>query len=272
MKKLIAFLTIAGFLTFGLTNFVSAQAKTAEPQTTETTQDSPEVDEALAVSQGQVDANDETHEDRPFRQVLKDKYIEGTVMWMTPLLLILIFGLAMVIERIIYLNLATTNTKKLLAGIEETLSKGDLEAAKELCRNTRGPVASIFYQGLERYNEGIEEIDKAVVAYGGVQTARLESNMTWIGFCIAVAPSLGFMTTVIGMVKAFDDIEKAGNISPTIVAGGMKLALITTIFGLIIAVILQLFYSYLMAKVDSLVTDMEDSTINYMDIIVRYKE
>jgi biopolymer transport protein ExbB len=246
-----------------------AQEKAAGKQTMETTEEIAVDEQALTASH--EDADEAIIDEKPFHQVLKDKYIEGTVEWMTPLLIILIFGLAVVIERIIYLNLATTNTKKLLNGIEEALAKGDVEAAKELCRNTRGPVASIFYQGLERYDEGIEEIDKAVVAYGGVQTARLEANMSWIGFCIAVAPSLGFMTTVVGMVRAFDDIEKAGDISPTIVAGGMKLALITTIFGLIIAVILQMFYSYLISKIDGLVMDMEDSTISYMDIIVKYK-
>jgi biopolymer transport protein ExbB len=168
--------------------------------------------------------------------------------------------------------LATTNTKKLLQGIEDALAKGNLEAAKELCRNTRGPVASVFYQGLDRYNETIDDIDKAVVSYGGVQTARLETNMSWIGFFIAVAPSLGFLGTVVGMVQAFDDIERAGDISPTIVAGGMKVALITTVFGLIVAIILQVFYSYLVAKIDSLVSTMEDATISYMDIIVKHKE
>jgi biopolymer transport protein ExbB len=154
--------------------------------------------------------------------VLKDKFIEGGAGWMTPILLVLILGLALVIERIIYLNLSTSNTTKLLNDIEAALKKGDVEAAKGICRNTRGPVASVFYQGLDRYNEGMEDIEKAVVSYGGVQTARLESNMSWIGFCIAVAPSLGFLGTVVGMVQAFDDIEKAGDISPTIVAGGMK--------------------------------------------------
>ena len=266
MKKLIAFLAIAGFLTFGLSNEVLAQDAAVEQATDE------QVDEQSATEAEPLEAVEEVVVEKPFHQVLKDKYIEGTVEWMTPLLLILIFGLAMVIERIIYLNLATTNTKKLLNGIEEALAKGNVDAAKELCRNTRGPVASIFYQGLERYNEGIEDIDKAIVSYGSVQTAKLETNMSWIGFCIAAAPSLGFMTTVVGMVKAFDDIERAGDISPTIVAGGMKLALITTIFGLIVALILQLFYSYLIAKVDGLVTEMEDSSISYMDIIVKYKE
>jgi biopolymer transport protein ExbB len=266
MKKLIAFLAIAGFLTFGLSNEVLAQNEAG--QTTEEQVDEQQPVEAAAATLGM----DEEVVEKPFHQVLKDKFIEGGAGWMAPILMCLILGLALVIERTIYLNLATTNTKKLLDGIEEALKKGNVEAAKQLCRDTRGPVASVFYQGLERYNEGIEDIDKAVVSYGGVQTARLETNMSWIGFFIATSPSLGFLGTVIGMVMAFDSIEKQGDISPTIVAGGMKVALITTVFGLIVALILQLFYSYLIAKIDSLVTTMEDATINYMDIIVRYKE
>jgi len=270
MKRLIAFLAIAGFFTFGLTNVVLAgeqdgsAEQTAEEQVVEQ-QEAPQ-------SASMEDAEEIVVPDKPFHQVLKDKFIEGGAPWMAPILLCLILGLALVIERTIYLNLATTNTKKLLTGIEESLKKGDVEAAKQLCRDTRGPVASVFYQGLDRYDESMEEIDKTVVSYGGVQTARLETNMSWIGFFIATSPSLGFLGTVVGMVMAFDDIERAGDISPQIVAGGMKVALITTVFGLIVALILQLFYSYLIAKIDGLVTTMEDATISYMDIIVRYKE
>ena len=263
MKRLIAFLAITGFLTFGLSNAVLAQDGTAE-----TTEE--QVDETSAPETVAADVEEAVVE-KPFHQVLKDKFIEGGAGWMTPILICLIMGLALVIERIIYLNLATTNTRKLLDGIEAALKKGNVEAAKTLCRETRGPVASVFYQGLDRYDEGIEDIDKAVVSYGGVQTARMESNMSWIGFFIAVAPSLGFLGTVVGMVQAFDDIERAGDISPTIVAGGMKVALITTVTGLIVAIILQVFYSYLVSKIDSLTTTMEDATISYMDIIVKYK-
>jgi biopolymer transport protein ExbB len=267
MKKLVAFFAFAGLFTFGLTNVVLAQEKTTDTTTEE--QVSTQHAEVPATAAVEVE---EVITEKPFRQVLQDKFIEGGVQWMTPILIAFIIGLALVIERTIYLNLATTNTKKLLQGIEEALSKGDLEKAKQLCRDTRGPVASVFYQGLDRYNEGIEEIDKAVIAYGGVQTARLEANMPWISFVIAVAPSLGFLGTVIGMVQAFDDIEKAGDISPTIVAGGMKVALLTTVFGLIVAIVLQVFYSYLITKIDSLVVTMEDATISYMDIIVKYKQ
>ena len=273
MKKLVTILAVAGFLTFGLNNVVKAQdaATNATSEQTQVANDENAAPAEAVEAENAIGMEEEVVVEKPFHQVLKDKFIEGGPGWMTPILIILILGLALVIERIIYLNLSTTNTKTLLKGIEDALAANDVEKAKELCRNTRGPVASVFYQGLDRYNENIEEIEKAVVSYGSVQTARLESNMSWIGFCIAVAPSLGFLGTVVGMVQAFDDIEQAGDISPTIVAGGMKVALITTVTGLIVAIILQIFYSYLISKIDSLVTSMEDATINYMDIIVANK-
>lgn len=206
-----------------------------------------------------------------FHQTLKDKFIEGGAGWMAPILLCLIFGLALVIERIIYLNLSTTNTQKLLNKVETSLETQGISAAKEICKNTRGPVASIFFQGLDRYNEGLDVVEKSVVAYGGVLMSRLESNLSWITLFIALAPMLGFLGTVVGMVQAFSDIEKAGDISPTIVAAGMKVALLTTVFGLITAIILQVLYNYLIAKVESIVNSMEDATISFMDILVRNK-
>jgi biopolymer transport protein ExbB len=203
--------------------------------------------------------------------VLKDKFVEGGVEWMTPILCLLIIGLAIAIERIIYLNLADTNTAKLLKKVEEALESGGVEAAKELCRSTRGPVASIFYQGFERYDEGVEMVEKSIVSYGGVQMGKLENGMVWLQLFISLAPSLGFLGTVVGMVMAFDDIERAGDISPQIVAGGMKVALLTTIFGLIVAMILQVFYNYLLNKINAIVNNMEDSSISIMDIIMKYK-
>ena len=187
-------------------------------------------------------------------------------------LICLILGLAISIERIIYLNLATTNSQKLTIGVEEALSSGGVEAAKELCRNTKGPVASIFYQGLDRVNEGVESAEKAVVAYGGVQMGQLEKNVSWISLFIALAPMLGFMGTVIGMIQAFDKIEAAGDMQPSLVAGGIKVALLTTVFGLIVAIILQVFYNYIVAKIDSIVNDMEDASINLIDILVAQKK
>lgn len=268
MKKLVALLAITGIMVFGLSNVAYAQAETTAEETALVEENDAVSDQVAQVT----NAEEEDAEEKSFNQGLKDKFIEGGPLWMTPILLVFILGLAMVMERTIYLNLATTDTKKLLAKIEEAMAKGDVEAAKEICRTTRGPVASVFYQGLVRYNEGMDEIEKSVVSYGGVQTARLESNMSWLGFCIAAAPSLGFLGTVVGMVQAFDDIAKAGDISPTIVAGGMKVALITTVFGLIVALILQVFYSYLVAKIDGLTNTMEDATISYMDIIIKYKK
>lgn len=184
---------------------------------------------------------------------------------------VLIIGLAIVIERIIYLNLATTNTKKLLQNIENALNDGGVEAAKEVCRNTRGPVASIFYQGLDRYEEGVDVIEKSVVSYGSVQMGQMEKGLTWISLFIALSPMLGFMGTVVGMIQAFDQIQAMGDISPTAVAGGIKVALLTTVFGLIAAVILQIFYNYLVSKIDGIVNNMEDSSITLLDIIVKYK-
>ena len=273
MKKVIALMSVIGLLTFTNLNNVMAQdaANNDAVQTEQVADDSAAVaDEAVA--EPVEAANEEAEEAKSFHEVLKEKYIQGGAGWMTPVLLCLILGMALVIERIIYLNMATTNVNALLNGIEDNVKKGDYNAAKELCRNTRGPVASIFYQGLDRVDEGLENVEKSLTSYGGVQMARLEANLTWIALFIALAPSFGFLGTVIGMVQAFDDIEKAGDISPTVVAHGMKMALLTTVFGLIVAIILQIFYNYLLTKVESLVSQMEDGTITSMDILIKNKK
>jgi len=210
-------------------------------------------------------------EEQSFHQVIKEKFIEGDPLYMTPVLICLILGLAIALERIITLNLATVNTKKLLAKIEDSLSSGGVEAAKEVTRSTKGPVASIFTQGLMRYSEGIEMVEKSIVAYGSVEMGRLEKGLVWISLFISLAPMLGFMGTVIGMIGAFDSIEAAGDISPSLVAGGIKIALLTTVAGLIVAIILQLFYNYLVSKIDSLVNDMEDASISLVDVLVKHK-
>lgn len=207
---------------------------------------------------------------QPMHQALKQKFIEGGVEWMSPLLLCLVLGLAIVIERVIYLNLATVNTKKLLTKIEAALASGGVPAAKEVCRNTRGPVASIFYQGLDRSGEGIDVVEKSVVAYGSVQSGHLENGLSWIALFIALAPMLGFMGTVVGMIDAFDSIQAMGDIAPAVVAGGIKIALLTTVGGLIVAVILQLFYNYLVSKIDSIVISMEDASISLIDILTKF--
>ena len=212
-----------------------------------------------------------TKQSESFHQIIKQKFIEGGPGFMGIVLLCLILGLALAIERIIYLNMATTDTDKLLNNVESALQSGGVDAAKEVCRNTNGPVASIFYQGLERSNEGVEMVEKSIVSYGSVQMGLLEKGLSWISLFIALAPMLGFMGTVIGMIGAFDAIEAAGDISPSLVAGGIKVALLTTVFGLIVAMILQIFYNYLIAKVDSLVNSMEDASISLIDLLVKNK-
>lgn len=202
---------------------------------------------------------------------LKTKFIEGNAGFMSLVALALILGLAFCIERIIYLSLSEINAKRLMADIEERLQRGDLEEAKTLCRNTRGPVAAICYQGLLRAADSLEDIERSVVSYGTVQAANLEKGCSWITLFIAMAPSLGFLGTVIGMVMAFDQIELAGDISPTIVASGMKVALITTIFGIIVALILQVFYNYILSKIEHITSQMEESAITLLDLLAREK-
>ena len=211
-------------------------------------------------------------ETQDFHQVIKTKFMEGGPEFMGIVLLCLILGLALSIERIIYLNLSSTNTRKLLENVESALKDGGIDQAKDICRNTRGPVASIFYQGLERSSEGIDQVEKSVVAYGSVQMGLLEKGLSWISLFIALAPMLGFMGTVIGMIDAFDVIQLKEDINPGDVAGGIKVALLTTVFGLIVAIILQVFYNYLVSKIDSIVNDMEDASISLIDLLVNNKK
>jgi len=205
-------------------------------------------------------------------QILMQKFLEGGWGWMLPVLVCLVLGLAIAIERMLFLTFSNINSKKFIAKVEEALNKGGVEAAKDVCRNTKGPIASIYYQGLDRYDQGLDAVEKAVVSYGSVQTGQMESGLSWIGLFIALSPMLGFMGTVVGMIGAFDQIQAAGDISPTIVAGGIKVALLTTLMGLIAAVILQLFYNYIISKIDSLVNDMEDASITLVDILTAYSK
>jgi len=262
MKRLFSILVIAAIMVLGAGNLKAANMVNTLPGTIATFVQEDESATAAA------DADEELG----FHQELKKRFIEGGAGFMGIVLLCLILGLAIAIERIIYLNLATTNTKKLARNVEEALNSGGIEAAKEVCRNTRGPVASIYYQGLDRADESIESAEKAVVAYGGVQMGQLEKNVSWVSLFIALAPMLGFMGTVIGMIEAFDRIEAAGDMQPSLVAGGIKVALLTTVFGLIVAIILQIFYNYIIAKIDSIVNDMEDASITLIDMLVRYKK
>ena len=205
-------------------------------------------------------------------QILMQKFLEGGWGWMLPVLVCLVIGLAVAIERMLYLSFANINTKKFVEKFEATLNEKGVEAAKEFCRNTKGPVASIYYQGLDRYEQGMDAVEKAVVSYGSVQTGQMESGLSWIGLFIALSPMLGFMGTVVGMIEAFDQIQAMGDISPTVVAGGIKVALLTTLMGLIAAVILQLFYNYIISKIDNLVNAMEDASITLVDILTAYNK
>lgn len=280
MKRALSILAILGFVALGNTSLMAQEAESTDNASTEmaadtTTADSSAVDSAAATPEKtvvtEVAAEEEAvEEDQTFHQIIKEKFIEGGPGFMGIVLIALILGLAICIERIIYLNMATPNAKKLLNDIEAALASGGVEAAKEVCRNTRGPVASIFYQGLERSGEGIDIVEKSIVAYGSVQMGLLERNISWISLFIALAPMLGFMGTVIGMIGAFDAIEAAGDISPSLVAGGIKVALLTTVFGLIVAMILQIFYNYIIAKVDSIVNNMEDASIALVDLLVKH--
>lgn len=285
MKQLFALLTLTAVLNFSNTTQVFAQE--AEAQTELTAEDSAaqanaeaeakakaEAEKAKAEAEKEAQATTEeapVEAEQSFTQIIKQKFIEGGPGFMGIVLVCLILGLAIVIERIVYLNMATTNTNKLLKNIEDSLNAGGVEAAKEVCRNTKGPVASIFYQGLDRSHEGIEMVEKSVVSYGGVQMGLLEKGISWISLFIALAPMLGFMGTVIGMIEAFDAIAAAGDISPAVVADGIKVALLTTVFGLIVAIILQIFYNYIVAKVDSLVNDMENASISLIDLLVKHE-
>ena len=260
MKKILLSLTLLVFFGSSLTN--NAYSMTTS-NTVVSLQDS-EDNSMMEASTDDTSAG--------FTQELKKRFIEGGPSFMGIVLICLILGLAISIERIIYLNLSTTNTDKLTGEVENALKSGGVEAAKEVCRNTKGPVASIFYQGLDRANDGVDSAEKAVISYGGVQMGQLEKNVSWISLFIALAPMLGFMGTVIGMINAFDRIEAAGDMQPSLVAGGIKIALLTTVFGLIVAIILQVFYNYIVAKIDSIVNDMEDASITLIDILSSQKK
>jgi len=244
MKKLFTLLAFLGLMMFGNFN-VQAQGDTATEEV--------------------------KTEERSFHQAVKEKFIEGGVEFMTPILIFLIIGLAISIERIITLNLETTNAKKLINEVEEALRSGNVDAAKEVAVNTRGAVASIFVQGLIRVEEGLDVVEKSVASYGGVVMGKLEKGMIWISLMIAIAPMVGFMGTVYGMILAFDKIQAAGNLDASLIAGEIKVALLTTIGGLIVGVILQVLYNYCVSKIDSIVNQMEDASITLIDLLFKYK-
>ncbi len=276
MKKTISSLVIAAAMTFGFVNLSVAEPNDSITDATEVvegavTEETPSVADEAQMGNVEEVAGDETQVELSFVQTLKQKYIEGAPLWMTPVLICLIIGLALSIERIVYLNLSTINTKKFLDEVETALQNGGVEAAKDVCRNTRGPIASIFYQGLDRAEEGIEMAEKSVVSYGGVQMGLLEKGLSWLSLFIALSPMLGFLGTVIGMIFAFDKIIQDGQVSPITVAGGIKVSLLTTVFGLIAAIILQIFYNYIVSKIDGLVNEMEDASISLVDMMLKHK-
>ena len=260
MKKLFSLLAISGMLFFGSADLFAQEEAESQAPATENVQSG---------SQAQP-------EEVPIHKAIKTKFIEGGAGFMASVLICLILGLAIAIERIIYLGLSSTNTKKLLQNVEDALNNGGIEEAKQVCKNTRGPVAIIFYQGLDRYDDkkenNIDLIEKSVVSYGSVQMGQMESGVTWINLFIALSPMLGFMGTVIGMIQAFDSIEQAGDVSASLVAAGIKVALITTVTGLVAAIILQVFCNYILSKIESITNDMEDASISFVDILVKYQE
>ncbi len=260
MRKLFALIAVLSMLTIGASKLIAQEEEAAAP-----------AEQTEQITTSSI-TDEEDIESTSMHAAIKQKFIEGGAGFMAAVVLCLIFGLAIAIERVIYLNLSDTNTKKFIAGFEDALNNGGIEVAKDYCRNTRGPIASIFYQGLERYDQGIDMVEKSVVSYGSAQMGLMEKGLTWIGLFIALAPMLGFLGTVIGMIEAFDQIQAAGDMSPALVAGGIKVALITTVGGLIVAMILQVFYNYCVAKVEGIVNNMEDASVSMLDILVKYEQ
>ena len=282
MKKFTAILMLLSLMTFSVQS-VYSQPEASEDATEDATEtvveDAEEADSNTATEAPEqvLTSTESTEDEAPApekggHEILKEKFIQGGPGFMALPLICLILGLAIAVERIISLFWMSINTDKFVANVEDKVASGDIEGAKELCRNTRGPIASIYYQGLDRASQGtIDVVEKAVVNYGSVQMGQLEKGLIWLSLFIALAPMLGFMGTVIGMIEAFDTIEKVGDIAPAVVAKGIKIALLTTVAGLVVAIILQLFYNYLVAKIDSIVNKMEDASISLVDILVKNK-
>jgi biopolymer transport protein ExbB len=275
MKKVLSSVALAATLMFGTAAMASQTSEIQSTQIEMVSADEMAVQPVLLAQNADEPADDAASADAKegdgFVYVIKEYFLTGGPFFMGLVLICLILGMALAIERIIYLNISTINTRKFLQEVEDALRSGGVEAAKEVCRNTRGPIASIFYQGLDRSEEGIDMVEKSVVAYGGVQMGLLEKGVSWISLFIALAPMLGFMGTVIGMIQAFADIVREGTVAPTVVASGIQVALLTTVFGLVVAIILQIFYNYIVAKMDGLVNEMEDSSITLVDMMLKNK-
>ena len=264
MKKLFLVLAVAA-MTFSTAIAQETAPATPEAPATEQVEATEAAEAVEAVEADEIEGETMHH-------VLMQKFLEGGWGWMLPILIVLVLGLAIAIERILYLGISSINAKKFAASVEAALNEGGIEAAKDVCRNTKGPIASIYYQGLDRYDQGLDAVEKAVVSYGSVQTGKLESGLGWLSLFISLSPSLGFLGTVVGLVQSFDSIQAAGDISPALVAGGMKVALLTTLLGLIAAMVLQVFYNYVIVKIDGMVNEMEDASITLTDILTAYNK
>lgn len=267
MKKLFATIACTALLSLSVATAVAQDPATETP---EQAQQETVQEEAAPTDDAEKVMPVEEEQSESMHQALKRKFIEGGADFMAIIALFLIIGLALCLERIIYLSLSNVNSDAMLEKIESKLASGDVNGAKEIARNTRGPIASIAYQALMRLDQGNDAVERSIVSYGSVQSGLLEKNLSWITLFIAIAPSLGFLGTVVGMVLSFDNIQKVGDISPTVVAGGMKVALITTIGGLIVALILQVFYNYILSKVEALLNKMEDASVSLMDMVIKY--
>lgn len=264
MRKLLSLLLVLGLMVFSA-SVVSAQ----DDATTDDTvmEEETTMEEEVAPAPMPVAAEEPAADERSGTQLLKQYFIQGDWRFMSLVLVAFVLGLAFAIERIITLNIATVNTDKLLARIDERLKAGDMAGALDVAKSTPGPTASVLYEGLKSANGGPEAVEKSIVAYGSIQMGLLEKGLVWISLFIALAPMLGFLGTVIGMVQAFDRIEAVGDLSPSVVAGGIKVALLTTVFGLVVAIILQIFYNYIVSKIDDIVNKMEDASISLVDIM-----
>lgn len=274
MRRVLSMLVLAGMLSFGTANAQGTEDSSAtaasEMEMVDSTADN--VAEAVAEEVAEVTGGEEAEEEEEFEQLIRRYFIEGDPGFMGIVLIALILGLAIAIERILYLTFSISNNEKLLSKVEEALNSGGVSAAMEVCRGERGPVATLFYEGLDRYEEGIEMVDKSIISVASVEQGKLERGISWLSLFIALAPMLGFMGTVIGMIGAFDAIQEAGDINPSLVAGGIKVALLTTVFGLIVAIILQIFYNLIIAMMDNIVNKMEDASISFLDLMIDYEK
>ncbi|TAK41518.1 MAG: MotA/TolQ/ExbB proton channel family protein [Saprospiraceae bacterium] len=269
MRKLLTLILVFGLVTFSSNTILAQNGQDSTQQTATDDSTQATVDNAATTQPAATaDEGDAAPEAATGFQVLKEKFIQGGWGFMLPILICFIVGLALAIERIITLNIASVNTEKLLTRIDDNIKTNDIDSALEVCRSTQGPTASVLYEGLKNTKHGPDAVEKAIVSYGSIQMGLMEKGLVWISLIIGLAPMLGFFGTVVGMVQAFDNIERVGDISPTIVAGGIKVALLTTVFGLIVAMIMQVLYNYIVSKIDSITNKMEEASVSLVDMLV----